>query len=68
MASFKDLIKSGKVKTAFYKKQAILEDVNTHVQLIAELDKTIPNARKFARREQEANKVLNDLKVATREL
>ena len=68
MASFKDLIKTGKIKAAFYKKQAILEDVNTHVQLISELDKLAPNARKFARRELEANRVLNDLNITTREL
>ena len=68
MASFNELIKSGKIKTAFHKKQAILEDVNTHIQLIAELDKTALNEIKFARREQEATKVLNDLISVTRDL
>ena len=66
MYFFTVLIKSGKIKNAYYQKQAILEDVNTHVQLISELDKVPPNERKFARLEQEANKTLTELKEATR--
>ena len=68
MASFTSLIKSGKIKTAYLHKQAVLEDINTHVQIITELDKDSPSERVFSRMERDADTTIHDLKVAIREL
>ena len=68
MATFNDLIRSGKVKAAFLNRDAILKEIRNKALSIDELDKETPNVRTFTRLESNANKSLEELKVANREL
>ena len=68
MATFNQLIKSGKVKAAYLKRQATLEQINRNVLSINNLDQETPNVRTFIRLESNANKTLEELKVANIEL
>ena len=68
MATFNDLIKSGKVKAAFLRRNAILNDIYEKVLSIERLDKETPNVKTFQRLETNATKCLEELKLAKREL
>ena len=68
MATFNDLIRSGKVKAAYLKREAILKELNRKVLNIDELDKETPNVRTFSRLETNANKSLDELKLINSEL
>ena len=68
MASFDDVIKSGKTKAAHLQKQAALTDVNKNCQLINDLDVETPNLRIFSRYEANANSSLETLKVVSKDL
>ena len=68
MASFNDLIKSGKAKATYLKREAILREINNKALSIDELDKENPNVRTFERLETNANKSLEKLKLASSEL
>ena len=68
MAKFNELIKSGKVKAAYLKRQATLEQINRNVLSINNLDQETPNVRTFIRLESNADKTLEQLKVANIEL
>ena len=62
------LIKSGKVRTAYLHRQALLGELKQNELLIKDLDQDSPNARTFARLESKANKALEEWKLADREL
>ena len=47
MAKFDGLIKSSKVKAAYLKRQAALEQINRNVLSKKDLDQEIPNIRTF---------------------
>ena len=68
MATFTDLIKSCKCKAAYLKRQATLEQINQNVLAINKLDQETPNVRTFIRLESNADKTLEQLKVANIEL
>ena len=68
MATFKDLIKSGKVQAAYLHRGAILDEIYKNVLSIEKLDQETPNVRTFDRLETNANKSLEELKLAKREL
>ena len=68
MATFNDLIRSGKVKAAFLRRGAILNDTYKNVLSIEKLDQVTPNVRAFERQETNANKSLEELKLVKREL
>ena len=68
MAEFTDLIKSGKIPAAYLHRDAILKDISQKVLLIQELDQEKPNSRTFGRLESNANKSLDELKLAIRDL
>ena len=58
MASFVDVIKSGKIETAYLQKQAALTDVDDNCKLINDLNVETPNLRIFSRYEANANSSL----------
>ena len=64
MASFNELIKSGKIEAAFLQKQVAAVAVDTNVQKITKLDQVNPNARTFSRLEQAALKSIDTLNAA----
>ena len=68
MATFTDLIKSGKVQAAYLNREAILDEIDKNVLSIAKLDQETPKLRTFERQETNANKSLEELKLANREL
>ena len=68
MASFIDIIKSGKCKAAYLKRQAILEEINQNALSIKELDQDKPNDRIFTKLECNSNKSLEQLKKVSIEL
>ena len=68
MATFNDLIKTGKVKATFLRRNAILNDMYEKVLSIERLDRVTPNVRTFERQEVSANKSLEELKLIKREL
>ena len=68
MALFTELIKSGKIKAAYLQRQATLEQINRNVLSIKNLDQETPNVRTFTRLESNANKSLEELRVANIEL
>ena len=68
MATFNDLIKTGKVKATFLRRNAILNDMYEKVLSIERLDRVTPNVRTFERQEINANKSLEELKLIKREL
>ena len=51
MATFNDLIRSGKVKAAYLKREATLKELSCKVLNIDELDKNNPKVRTFSRLE-----------------
>ena len=68
MSSFKELIKTGKVKTAWHKKQALVGSIQTMLTEIGSLDTNNPNVRIFARTHEGAIALLDELVQASREL
>ena len=68
MATFNELIKSGKVKAAYLKRQATLEQINRNVLSINNLDQETPNVRNFIRLESNAENTLEQLKEVNIEL
>ena len=68
MAEFTELIKSGKIQAAYLQRQATLEQINQNVLSIKDLDQENPNSRTFNRLESNANKLLDEWKLADREL
>ena len=68
MATFNDLIRSGKVKAAYLKRDATLGEISNKTLSIVDLDKETPNFRTFDRLETNANKSLEELKLANSEL
>ena len=64
MATFSDLIQSGKIKAAYLKKQTAVTDINRNVQLVNDLDKDSPNIRVFTRIDNSASESLQKLKDA----
>ena len=68
MAEFTDLIKSGKIQAAYLQREATLKEISRNVLSIEELDQENPNSRTFNRLESNANKLLDELKLANREL
>ena len=68
MAKFSDQIKFGKCQAAYLKREAILDEIDNNVLSIAKLDQDNPKLRLFKRQETNANKSLEDLKTANRDL
>ena len=68
MAKFSDLIKFGKVQIVYLNRNAILNDIYKNVLSIERLDQENPSKRTFERQETLANKSLEELKAANREL
>ena len=68
MALFVDLIKSGKIKTAYLQKQAALSDLTYNEKMIKALDVETPNVRIFTKLESDANNALTTLKEAIKAL
>ena len=68
MATFIDIIKSGKCEAAYLKRQAILEEIKHNALSIKELDQEKPNDRIFTKLESNSNKSLEQLKKASIEL
>ena len=68
MASFTDLIKTGKIKAAFLKRNATLKELSRKALSIDELDKETPNVTTFSRLETNANNSLDELKTINIEL
>ena len=68
MAKFNDQIKFGKCQAAYLKRNAILNDMYENVLSIESLDQVNPSLRTFQRQESSANRSLEELKVAKREL
>ena len=68
MAEFTELIKSGKIQAAYLQRQATLKEISRNVLLIKDLDQENPNSRISNRLESNANKSLDELKLANREL
>ena len=68
MATFNDLIKSGKVKAAFLKRRATLREINNKALSIDELDKETPYVKTFERLETNAIKSLEELKAVCSDL
>ena len=68
MAKFSDLIKFGKVQIVYLNRNAILNDIYKNVLSIERLDQVTPSQRTFERQETIANKSLEELKVANRDL
>ena len=68
MTEFTELIKSGKIQAAYLQRQATLEQIIKKVLSIKDLDQENLNSRTFNRLESNANKLLDDWKLADREL
>ena len=68
MASFVDVIKSGKIETAYLQKQAALTDVDDNCKLINDLNVETPNLRVFSMYEANAKSFLETLKAASKDL
>ena len=68
MADFTQLIKSGNTQKAYLKRWAILNQINKNVLLIQGLDSKNPDSTTFNRLESEANRLLQEYKIADREL
>ena len=68
MAKYSDQIKFGKCQAAYLKREAILDEIDNNVISIAKLDQDNPKLRIFKRQETNANKSLEDLKAANRDL
>ena len=68
MTSFKELIKNGKPKGMYHKKQALVGSVNDELIKIGSLDTENPNLRIFERTQEEARSLLADLTKAKRDL
>ena len=68
MATFAEIIVSKNGKPAFLKKQAAVADVENRILAINDLDTESPNPRTFHRMEAAANKSLEDLKAAIKNL
>ena len=68
MADFIQIIKSGNTQKAYSHRLAILNEINTNVNIIKELDGENPTIRPFIRFESNINDLLNDLKLANVEL
>ena len=68
MAEFTELIKSGKIQTAYLQRQATLKEISQIVLSIKDLDQSNPNSRTFNRLESHANISIDELKLANREL
>ena len=68
MTEFTQIIKSGKSQTAYLHRQALLDQLNQNELLIKDLDQDSPNARTFTRLESNANKALEEYKLADRDL
>ena len=62
MATFSDLIQSGKIKAAYLKKQTEVSDIIRNIQLVNDLDKDSPNIRVFTRIDNSASESLQKLK------
>ena len=68
MATFTELIKSGKIQAAYLHSGAILNDININVPSIEKLDQDNPISRTINRLETNANKSFEELELANREL
>ena len=68
MASFKDLIKAGKTKVAYLKKQGLVGSVQQELLKIGSLDAQNPSIRIFEYTQDEAKAILAELAQSTREL
>ena len=68
MATFSELIKTGKVKAAYLLKQGALADVSQNLLLIKDLDKDSPNARVFSKVESNADKSIEVMKAVSKDL
>ena len=68
MSGFSDLIKSGKIKTAYLQKQGALADLTYNLNMIKDLDSETPNLRVFTMLETNANSALDKLRVSNNEL
>ena len=64
MATFSDLIQSGKIKAAYLKKQTAVADIDRNVQLVKDLDEDSPSVRVFTRIDNSASESLQKLKDA----
>ena len=65
MATFNDLIRSGKVKAVFLKRDVTLKELSHKALSIDELDKETPNVMTFSRLETNANNSLDELQITT---
>ena len=68
MTEFTDLIKSGYIRKAYSQRKATLNEISQNVLSIKELDQENPNSMTFNRLESNANKSLDELKLAIQEL
>ena len=68
MSSFNELIKVAKIQSVYIQKQVALADISDKVQAINDLDRGSPNPRTFSRHETRANKAIEVLDSAIREL
>ena len=68
MATFNELIKSGKIRQAYVQRLATTEEISQKILSIKALDQENLSSGTFNRLETNANKSLEDLKVANRDL
>ena len=68
MASFTERIKSGKIRQAYLQRHATIDEISQKILSIKALDQENPSSGTFKRLEINANKSLDELKVANREL
>ena len=68
MSTFIELIKTGKTKGAYLKKQSLLGSVKTELIKIGSLDVDNPSLRIFEKTQEGANAILKDFATASREL
>ena len=68
MAEFNTLIKSSKIQTAYFERNATLDEISQNILSIKALDQENPKSRTFSRLESNANKSLEELKLANRKL
>ena len=68
MAEFNTLIKSSKIQTAYFERNATLDEISQNILSIKTLDQQNPKSRTFSRLESNASKSLEELKLANREL
>ena len=68
MATFNELIKSGKIRQAYVQRLATTEEISQKILSIKALDQENPSSGTFNRLETNANKSLEELKVANRDL